>query len=151
MSKLSQKLKTLLQSELDLSGDQIAKLETLDLTLKGLNPDLEKHCMIGQTWFMQGTSLKDLISYAETVYEDEVVSQNSKIKFGTDDNQNWFAHDVPYYGTVQITKFIENGITEFDIHFNECWQGPFPTQSKCIRHLEDCIAEQREEEKAAQA
>lgn len=151
MSKLSQKIKTLLQSELDLSGDQINKLENLDLTLKGLNPELEKNCMIGQTWFMEGSSLNSMISYAETVYEDEAIAQNSKIEFGTHDNENWFAHNVPYFGKVQISKFTEHGITEFDIHFNDCWQGPFPTQSKCIRHLEDCIAEQRKEEKVAQA
>ena len=34
---------------------------------------------------------------------------------------------------------------EWDIFFNECWQGPFDTKSGCIKLLEECIAEKREE------
>ena len=69
----------------------------------------------------------------------------SKIKFGTDDNEHWFADDVPFYGTVQIDRIEEHGLVEWDIHFNGCWQGPFNSKSECIKHLEECIKEEREQ------
>lgn len=106
------------------------------------NLKLENHCMIGQTWFMKGTPVANLIKHAEKVYKAEAIAQNSKIKFATDDNENWFAHDVPFYGTVQILKEFN----EWDIHFNGCWQGPFESKSRCIQHLEECIQERREEQ-----
>lgn len=106
---------------------------------------LENDCMIGQTWFMKGTPVSALIKHAEDIYKAEAVAQNSKIEFGTDDNEHWFAHDVPFYGRVQIDRTEENGFVEWDIYFNECWQGPFNSKSECIKHLEECIAEQREE------
>lgn len=107
---------------------------------------LENDCMIGQTWFMKGTSVSALIKHAEGVYKAEAVAQNSKIEFGTDDNEHWFAHGVPFYGRVQIDRIEErHGLIEWDIHFNDCWQGPFNSKSECIKHLEECIAEQREE------
>ncbi len=108
---------------------------------------LENDCMIDQTWFMKGTSIANLIKHAENVYKAEVAAQNSKIEFGTDDNEHWFAHEVPFFGKVQISKFNENGLIEWDIHFSECWQGPFESKSRCIQHLEECIAEKREEAK----
>lgn len=108
---------------------------------------LKNDCMIGQTWFMKGTSVSALIEYAENVYKAEAVAQNSKIEFGTDDNEHWFAHDVPFYGTVQIDRIEEHGLVEWDIHFNGCWQGPFNSKSECIKHLEECISEEREEAK----
>ena len=106
---------------------------------------LENDCMIDQTWFMKGTPVANLIKHAEGVYKAEVAAQNSKIKFGTDDNQQWFAHDVPFFGTVQIDRIEEHGLVEWDIHFNECWQGPFNSKQKCIQRLEECIAEKRQE------
>lgn len=107
---------------------------------------LENDCMIGQTWFMKNTPVSALIKHAEDVYKAETVAQNSKIEFGTDDNEHWFAHDVPFYGRVQIDRIEErHGLIEWDIHFNDCWQGPFNSKSECIKHLEECIAEQREE------
>lgn len=106
---------------------------------------LKNHCMVGQTWFMEGTPVSALIKHAESVYKAEVIAQNSKIEFGTDDNENWFAHDVPFYGTVQIYRIEEHGLVEWDIHFNGCWQGPFGSKSECIKHLEGCIAEEHEE------
>lgn len=106
---------------------------------------LKNHCMVGQTWFMEGTPVSALIRHAESIYKAEVVSQNSKIKFGTDDNETWWAHEVPFYGTVQIDRIEEHGLVEWDIHFNGCWQGPFGSKSECIKHLEECIAEEREE------
>ncbi len=106
---------------------------------------LKNHCMVGQTWFMKGTLVSELIRRAESIYKAEVVSQNSKIKFGTDDNETWWAHEVPFYGTVQIDRIEEHGLVEWDIHFNGCWQGPFGSKSECIKHLEECIAEEREE------
>lgn len=108
------------------------------------NLKLKNNCMIGNTLFMKGTAVANLIKYAEGVYQAEVIAQNSKIKFGTDDNENWFAHDVPYFGTVQILKEF----SEWDIHFNDCWQGPFNSKSECIKHLEECIQEKREEQSA---
>ncbi len=106
---------------------------------------LKNHCMVGQTWFMEGTPVSALIRHAESVYKAEVIAQNSKIEFGTDDNEHWFAHDVPFYGTVQIDRIEEHGLVEWDIHFNGCWQGPFGSKSECIKHLEGCIAEEHEE------
>lgn len=106
---------------------------------------LENDCMIDQTWFMKGSSISALIKHAEDVYKAEAVAQNSKIEFGTDDNKHWFAHDVPFYGRVQIDRIEEHGLVEWDIYFNECWQGPFDSKSECIKHLEECIAEQHEE------
>lgn len=106
---------------------------------------LENDCMINQTWFIKGTSTSALIKHAEEIYKAEVIAQNSKIQFGTDDNEHWFAHDVPFFGRVQIDRIEEHGLVEWDIFFNECWQGPFNTKSKCIRHLEECIQEMREE------
>ena len=106
---------------------------------------LKNHCMVGQTWFMEGTLVSALIRHAESIYKAEVVSQNSKIKFGTDDNETWWAHEVPFYGTVQIDRIEEHGLVEWDIHFNGCWQGPFGSKSECIKHLEGCIAEEHEE------
>lgn len=111
----------------------------LDHAFKTLK--LENDCMIGQTWFMKGTPVSALIKYAEEIYKAEVIAQNSKIKFGTDDNENWFAHDVPFFGTVQIL----NEFNEWDIHFGDCWQGPFNSKSECIKHLEECIQEKKEE------
>ena len=107
---------------------------------------LDNHCMIGQTWFMKGTPVSNLIKHAEKVYQAEAIAQNSKIKFGTDDNRSWFAHDVPFFGTVQMDQIEEHGIVEWDIHFNECWQGPFNSKARCIQHLEECIQEMREEQ-----
>lgn len=112
---------------------------------------LESHtlindCMIDQTWFMKGTPVANLIKHAESVYKAEAIAQNSKIQFGTDDNKTWWAHDVPYFGTVQLDQIEENGLIEWDIYFNECWQGPFSSKSKAIQHLEECIQEQREEQ-----
>lgn len=106
---------------------------------------LENNCMINQTWFIKGTSTTALIKHAEEIYKAEAIAQNSKIQFGTDDNEHWFAHDVPFFGRVQIDRIEEHGLVEWDIFFNECWQGPFNTKSKCIRHLEECIQEMREE------
>ena len=88
---------------------------------------------------------QSLIEHAENVYQSEAIAQNSKIKFGTDDNEHWFAHDVPFYGTVQIDRIEEHGLVEWDIHFNGCWQGPFNSKSECIKHLEECIKEEREQ------
>ena len=105
---------------------------------------LENDCMIGQVWFMKGTPVSALIKNAEKAYKAEVVAQNSKIEFGTDDNETWWAHDVPFYGTVQMNWIKED--QEWDIFFNECWQGPFQSKSRCIQHLEECIQEQREEQ-----
>ena len=106
---------------------------------------LESDCMINQVWFMKGTPVDSLIKHAEEVYKTEVIAQNSAIKFGTDDNEHWFAHDVPFFGRVQIDRIEEHGLVEWDIFFNGCWQGPFNTKEECIKHLEECIAEQRVE------
>ena len=124
----------------ELKEEEIKKYqETLE------NLPLQNDCMINQTWFMKGTRVADLIKHAEGVYKAEAIAQNSKIEFGTDDNEHWFAHEVPFFGRVQISKFNENGLIEWDIHFGECWQGPFESKSRCIQHLEECIAEKREE------
>jgi len=104
---------------------------------------LTSDCMINKLWFMKGTPVANLIKHAEEVYKAEVIAQNSKIKFGTDDNEVWWAHDVPYYGEVQMNWIKED--QEWDIFFNECWQGPFDSKQECIKHLEECIAEQRAE------
>ncbi len=104
---------------------------------------LTSDCMINKLWFMKGTPVANLIKHAEEVYKAEVIAQNSKIKFGTDDNEVWWAHDVPYYGEVQMDWIKED--QEWDIFFNGCWQGPFNTKEECIKHLEECIAEQRAE------
>ena len=104
---------------------------------------LKSDCMINKLWFMKGTPVANLIKHAEEVYKAEVIAQNSKIKFGTDDNEIWWAHDVPYYGEVQMDWIKED--QEWDIFFNGCWQGPFNTKEECIKHLEECIAEQRAE------
>ncbi|WP_252509301.1 hypothetical protein [Acinetobacter colistiniresistens] len=104
-------------------------------------------CMIDQTWFMKGTPVADLIKHAEGVYKAEAIAQNSKIQFGTDDNKTWWAHEVPFFGTVQLDQIEEHGLIEWDIYFNECWQGPFSSKSKAIQHLEECISEKREEAK----
>lgn len=111
------------------------------------NLKLQNDCMIGHTWFMKGTPVSALIKRAEEIYKAEVIAKNSKIKFGTDDNENWFAHDVPFFGTVQILKEFN----EWDIHFGGCWQGPFNSKSECIQHLEECIQEKREEDQEQQA
>ena len=106
---------------------------------------LENDCMIDQTWFIKGSPVSVLIKHAENVYKAEAVAQNSRIEFGTDDNEHWFAHDVPFYGRAQIDRIEEHGLVEWDICLNGCWQGPFNSKSECIKHLEECIAEQREE------
>lgn len=106
---------------------------------------LENDCMIEKTWFMKGSRVADLVKYAENVYKAEAVAQNSKIEFGTDDNEIWWAHEVPFFGTVQMDKIVEHGLTEWDIYLDGCWQGPFSSQSKAIQHLEECIKEKMEE------
>lgn len=111
------------------------------------NQLLENDCMIDQTWFMKGTPVANLIKHAEGVYKAEAIAQNSKIQFGTDDNKTWWAHEVPFFGTVQLDQIEEDGLIEWDIYFNECWQGPFSSKSKAIQHLEECISEKREEAK----
>lgn len=108
---------------------------------------LDNDCMIDQVWFPKGTSVANLIKHAEGNYKAEAIAQNSKIKFITNNNENWFAHDVPFFGTVQLDQIEEHGLIEWDIYFYECWQGPFSSKSKAIQHLEECIAEKREEAK----
>ena len=132
--------------ELELYEDATTQLSWLTWVTHESQPQvLENDCMIGQTWFMKGSPVAALIKHAEEVYKAEAVAQNSKIEFGTDDNEHLFAHDVPFYGTVQIDRIEEHGLIEWDIHFNECWQGPFDSKSACIKHLEECIKEEREE------
>ena len=126
------------QVEIDLLKNELAKAQVPENIL-------ENDCMIGQTWFMKGSPISALIKHAENIYKAEVVAQNSKIKFGTDDNERWWAHEVPFYGEVQMDRIEEHGLVEWDIHFNDCWQGPFNSKSECIKHLEECIAEQRAE------
>lgn len=121
------------------SSGQVAKAQAVPEQI------LKNDCMIGQTWFMKGTPVSALVKYAEGIYKAEVIAQNSKIEFGTDDNKHWWAHDVPFYGEVQMDRIEEHGLVEWDIHFNDCWQGPFNSKAECIKHLEECIAEQREE------
>ncbi|ENX49074.1 hypothetical protein F943_01467 [Acinetobacter ursingii NIPH 706] len=106
---------------------------------------LQNDCMIQQTWFMKGTPVSALIKHAENVYQSEAIAQNSKIEFGTDDNEHWFAHDVPYFGRVQISKLNEDGFVEWDICLSGCWQGPFSSKARCIQHLQECIQERNEE------
>ena len=48
-------------------------------------------------------------------------------------------------GTGYQLSSEEHGLVEWDICLNGCWQGPFNSKSECIKHLEECIAEQREE------
>lgn len=123
------------QREIDELKAKVEKLESLQVD-----------CMIDQKWFMQGTPTSNLIQHAAEAYKAEVVAQNSKIEFGTDDNEHWFAHDVPFFDRVQISRIEEHGLVEWDIYFGECWQGPFDSKSQCIKHLEECIQEKREEE-----
>lgn len=132
--------------ELEFYEDEKTQLCWLTWVTRDCQPQvLENDCMINQTWFMKGSPVTALIKHAEKVYRTEAIAQNSKIEFGTDDNEHWFAHDVPFYGRVQIDRIEENGFVEWDIHFNDCWQGPFNSKSECIKHLEECIAEEREE------
>ncbi|ENV91127.1 hypothetical protein F938_03626 [Acinetobacter bereziniae LMG 1003 = CIP 70.12] len=114
----------------------------LDHATENLN--LKSDCMIGHTWFMKGSPVSALIKHAEEIYKAEVIAQNSKIKFGTDDNEVWWAHDVPYFGEVQMNWIKED--QEWDIYLDGCWQGPFNSKSECIQHLEECIQEKREED-----
>ncbi|TCB49862.1 hypothetical protein E0H80_10640 [Acinetobacter sp. ANC 4779] len=132
--------------ELELYEDEKTQLCWLTWVTRDSQPQvLENDCMIDQTWFMKGTPVANLIKHAEGIYQTEVAAQNSKIKFGTDDNEHWFAHDVPFFGRVQIDRIEEHGLVEWDIYFNECWQGPFNSKAKCIQHLEECIQEKVEE------
>lgn len=133
-------------SELELYEDETTQLCWLTwVTCESQKYFLEKDCMIGQTWFLKGSPVSALIKHAEAVYKAEVVTQNSKIEFGTDDNEHWFAHDVPFFGRVQIDRIEEHGLVEWDIVLDGCWQGPFESKARCIQHLEDCIKEKREE------
>lgn len=106
---------------------------------------LDNDCMIDQVCFPKGTSVSNLIKHAEGIYKAEVIAQNSKIQFGTDDNKTWWAHEVPFFGTVQLDQIEEHGLVEWDIYFNECWQGPFGSKSKAFQHLEECIQEMCED------
>ncbi|PPZ93784.1 hypothetical protein C5B41_13780 [Acinetobacter ursingii] len=132
--------------DLELYDDYTTQLCWLTFLNATESQTLDNDCMIGQTWFMKGTPVANLIKHAEKVYQAEAIAQNSKIEFGTDDNSSWFAHDVPFFGTVQMDQIEEYGIVEWDIHFNECWQGPFNSKARCIQHLEECIQERREEQ-----
>ena len=126
--------------------DTAEKLKDKLQALYGAEPQtLKNDCMIDQTWFLKGSPVEALIKYAEDTYKAMTVAQNSAITFGTDDNVIWWAHDVPFSGRVQLEKFVEGGLVEWDIFFNECWQGPFNTKERAIQHLEECIAEQRSE------
>lgn len=133
--------------ELELYEDETTQIcwFTFLSTRDGLT--LDNDCMIDQTWFRKGTPVASLIKHAEGVYQAEVAAQNSKIKFGTDDNKTWWAHGVPFFGTVQLDHIEVNGLVEWDIYFNQCWQGPFNSKQQCIKHLEECIAEKRQEAK----
>ncbi|EMI7999025.1 hypothetical protein JH015_003941 [Acinetobacter baumannii] len=133
--------------ELELYEDETTQIcwFTFLSTRDGLT--LDNDCMIDQTWFRKGTPVASLIKHAEGVYQAEVAAQNSKIKFGTDDNKTWWAHGVPFFGTVQLDHIEVNGLVEWDIYFNQCWQGPFNSKQQCIQHLEECIAEKRQEAK----
>lgn len=132
--------------DLELYEDQTTQICWLTFLMTRESLTLDNHCMIDQTWFMKGTPVKNLIKHAEGVYKAEAIAQNSKIVFGTDDNITWFAHDVPFFGKVQLDHIEEHGLVEWDIFFNECWQGPFNSKSKAIQHLEECIQEMREEQ-----
>lgn len=120
------------------------QLEIESLKAKS-EPVLENNCMIGQLWFPKGTPVSALIKHAEDEYKAKAIAQNSQIKFGTDDNEHWFAHDVPYFGRVQISKLNEDGFVEWDICLNGCWHGPFSSKARCIQHLQECIQERNEE------
>lgn len=129
--------------ELELYEDPTTQLCWLTFLTTLTSAKLVNDCMIDQIWFMKGTPVANLIKHAEGSYQAEAIAQNSKIKFGTDDNKEWFAHDVPFFDTVQINRIDDLGHVEWDIYFNECWQGPFDSKSRCIKHLEECIQEQR--------
>ena len=132
-------------SDQEMYEDEKTQLCWLTWLTSDTSAILDHDCMIDQTWFMKGTKVSALINHAKETYKAECITQNSKIEFGTDDNEHWFAHEVPYFGRVQITRIEEHGLVEWDIFFNECWQGPFSSKSRCIQHLEDCIQEQYEE------
>ncbi|WP_314338386.1 hypothetical protein [Acinetobacter guillouiae] len=119
-------------------NEQLKKFQNQVDSLK-----LQNDCMIGQTWFMKGTPVSALIEFAENIYKSEAIAQNSKIKFGTDDNEVWWAHEVPFFGEVQMNWIKED--QEWDIYLDGCWQGPFNSKSECIQHLEACIQEKSEE------
>ncbi|EOR05006.1 hypothetical protein [Acinetobacter tandoii] len=132
--------------ELELYEDEKTQLCWLTwVTCESQPQTLKNDCMINQTWFMKGSLVAALIKHAEKVYQAEAVTQNSKIEFGTDDNEHWFAHDVPFFGRVQIDRIEEHGLVEWDIVLDGCWQGPFESKARCIQHLEDCIKEKCEE------
>lgn len=131
--------------DLELYENETTQICWLTFLLTNESQTLVNDCMIDQTWFMKGTPVANLIKYAEGVYKAEAIAQNSKIQFGTDDNKTWWAHEVPFFGTVQLDQIEEHGLTEWDINFNECWQGPFSSKSKAIQHLEECLAEMRDE------
>lgn len=132
--------------ELELYENPTTQLCWLTWVTRDSQPQVLKNdCMINQTWFMKGSPVAALIKHAEKVYKAEAVAQNSKIEFCTDDNQIWWAHEVPFFGTVQMDRIEEHGLVEWDIVLDGCWQGPFESKARCIQHLEDCIKEKREE------
>lgn len=112
------------------------------------NHVLQEDCIIDNHWFMKGMSVHGLIQHAADAYKAKAVAQNSNIEFGTDDNEIWWAHEVPYYGTVQMNRLEEHGLIEWDIVLDGCWQGPFDSKDQAIQHLVECIEEKRQEEKA---
>lgn len=93
----------------------------------------------------KGSPVDALIKYAEGIYKAGSCCPEFKSEFGTDDNRIWWAHDVPFYGTVQLDRIEEHGLVEWDIYFNECWQSPFNTKNKAIQHLEECIREEQQQ------
>lgn len=127
----------ILQTEIS-KPEYVLTMEKFEAEYKKYAPEwtLEKNADSSYKYHATDSALKD--------YKAEVVAQNSKIEFGTDDNETWWAHDVPFYGTVQMNWIKED--QEWNIFFNECWQGPFQSKSRCIQHLEECIQEQREEQ-----
>ncbi|ENX53243.1 MULTISPECIES: hypothetical protein [Acinetobacter] len=131
--------------DLELYENETTQICWLTFLLTNESQTLNNDCMIDQTWFMKGSPVANLIKHAEGVYKAEAIAQNSKIQFGTDDNKTWWAHEIPFFGTVQLDQIEEHGLIEWDIYFNECWQGPFSSKSKAIQHLEECIAEKRQE------
>jgi len=132
--------------ELEFYEDEKTQLCWLTWVTRDCQPQvLENDCMINQTWFMKDSPVTALIKHAEEVFKAEAVAQNSKIEFGTDDNQIWWAHEVPFFGTVQMDRIEEHGLVEWDIVLDGCWQGPFESKARCIQHLEECIKEKREE------
>lgn len=134
-------------AELDMYENELTQLCWLTwVTCLEHKLKLKNHCMINKTWFMKNTPVSNLIQHAENIYKTEVIAQNSKIKFGTDDNQTWWAHEVPFFGTVQMERIEEHGFVEWDIVLNDCWQGPFESKERCIHHLEECIKEKRDED-----